>query len=148
MGWTADLLRGVADLLAARGVGTWRPDTAYQTDETAIVLGTMPPDPDRVVCLTCYPVDLDGHGDVTVGIQVRTRAGQDPRDVLDLADTVYDALDGLAGVELGGVWLSQMYRRSGEELGASAGVDQQADRHERVDNYYAQAARPSPNREP
>lgn len=149
MAWSSDLLAGIAELLADRGVGAWRPDgTAYAPDETAIVVGTMPPGPDRVICLNWYPVDLDGRGDVTVGVQVRTRAGADARDVLDLSDAVYDVLDGLAGVELGGVWVSQIFRRSGEELGAAAGVDRQADRHERVDNYYVQAARPSPNREP
>jgi len=148
--WSSDLLAGIAELLADRGVGAWRPDgTAYAPDETAIVVGTMPPGPDRVICLNWYPVELlDGHGDVTVGVQVRTRAGTDPRDVSDLSDAVYDVLDGLAGIQLGGVWVSQIYRRSGEEISAAAGVDTQADRHERVDNYYIQAFRPSQNREP
>jgi hypothetical protein len=149
MGWHTSLLTGLAAHLAANGVGSWRPDgSAYGAAETAIVLSTMPPRPDRVICLNAYPVDQDGFGDVTVGIQVRTRAGKDPRQVLDLADAVYDLIDGAAAVNLGGIWLSQIFRRSGEELSAMAGVDRQADRHERIDNYYVQASRPSANRAP
>jgi hypothetical protein len=150
MGWSRNLLTGAAALLADGGAGTWRPDgTAYQPNETAIVLSQMPPAPDRVICLRLYPVSIDdGHGDVTVGLQVRTRAGADPREVLDLADDVYQLLDGLMSVRLGGVWVSQIYRRSGEELGADAGADRQGDRMERVDNYYVQASRPSPHRTP
>ncbi|MBA9003662.1 minor capsid protein [Thermomonospora cellulosilytica] len=148
MGWNTDLLTGVASYLAAQGVGIWRADgSAYQAGETAIVLATMPPNPDRVICLQTYPVSVDGSWDVTVGLQVRTRAGRDPREVADLSDAVYDALDGLSGVEFGGVRVSQMFRRSGEELSAPGGTDRQADRHERTDNYYVQARRPSEHRD-
>lgn len=148
-GWTVALLTGWAEYLAAAGVGAWRPDgSPYELDETAITFSTMPPRPDRVICLRLYPVRIEGDGDVMVGVQVRTRAGRDPREVADLADQVFDVMDGLAGVNLGGVWVSQVFRRSGEELGADVGADQQADRCERVDNYYVQAARPSVNREP
>jgi hypothetical protein len=155
VGWTTDLLTGLAEHLAARGAGTWRPDgSAYASTETAIVIGAMPPDPDRVICLRSYTVDWDGFGDedddgridVTTGLQVRTRGGRDPREALDLADAVRDALDGLAAVRLGAVWVSQIVRRSGEELTAMTSVDRQADRAERVDNYYVQASRPTPNR--
>jgi hypothetical protein len=150
VGWWVSLLTGAAQLLAAGGAGTWRGDgAAYEADETAIVLSQMPPGPDRVICLTLYPVSIDGpDGDVTVGLQVRTRAGRDPREVLDLSDAVYTLLDGLDTVQLGDVWVSQIHYRSGEELGADAGTDRQADRHQWVDNYYVQASRPTPNREP
>jgi len=153
VGWTTDLLTGLAEHLAARGAGTWRPDgSAYTPAETAIVIGAMPPDPDRIIALRTYTVDWTGYGDadddgridVTTGLQVRTR-GRDPREVLDLADAVRDALDGLAAVRLGTVWVSQIVRRSGEELTAMTTLDQ-GDRAERVDNYYVQASRPTPNR--
>jgi len=155
VGWTTDLLTGLAEHLAAHGAGTWRPDgTPYSPAETAIVLGAMPPAPDRVIALRTYTVDWSGFGeadddgriDVTTGLQVRTRGGRDPREALDLADAVRDAIDGLAAVRLGAVWVSQIVRRSGEELTAMTSIDRQADRVERVDNYYVQASRPTPNR--
>ncbi|WP_067470016.1 minor capsid protein [Actinomadura macra] len=149
MGWHTSLLTGLAAHLAANGVGTWRPDgTAYAPAETAIVLGKMPPHPDRVIALNTYPVGQDGIGDVTVGLQVRARAGRDPRTALDLADAARDILDGAVRLNLGGVWVSQISHRNGEELTALPTADTQADRVERVDNYYLQASRITALRSP
>ena len=149
MGWETNLLTGIAEHLHAHDVAVWRPDgAAYTAADTAIVLGAMPPHPDRVVLLNLYPVGSDGIGDVTEGLQVRCRAGRDPRTVLDLSGAARDVLDGLAAVNLGGVWVSQIFHRSGEELTALPSVDVQADRVERVDNYYIQASRITALRSP
>lgn len=136
MTWTSGLLAGIATLLHTEGVATWRASGAYQPGEIPIVMSALPPDPDTVLVLESYTVGQDGHGDVTVGVQVRTRGTTDPRVVQDLSDAARDALDGLALVQVGGVWVSQIVHRSGAPLGRDAN-----DRHERSDNYYVQARR-------
>lgn len=142
-GWTTLLLTGLAEHLADNGIGLWRPTGVYAAGETGIVLAALPPDPDRIVCLTAYPVtDRLAVADVTVAIQVRVRAGRDPRDVDDLADDVYALLHGAEHLILGGVPVNQAYRRSGTLLGRD-----QSDRWERSDNYYFDAIRPGPGRE-
>lgn len=146
MSWTTDLLTGVAELAADAGIGDWNPDgEPYTAAQTAICLSQMPPEPDRAIVLSLYPVSQDGTGDVTVGLQVRTRAGPDPREVQTIADAMNDLLDGLERVELGGVWVSQIYLRSGSDLGTDKGIDKAA-RMERADNYYCQALRETQHR--
>ncbi|GAA3455876.1 hypothetical protein GCM10018962_77100 [Dactylosporangium matsuzakiense] len=144
-GFTTKLLTGVAELLAAAGVGAWRPDgSPYAAGETAIVLGGMPPDPARVVLLGAYPVVDDvAQPESTIGVQLRTRAGADPRDVQDLDDAAFDALQGLSQQLVGGVWVVQMYRRSSAALGQARDV---TDRWERTSNYYAEVMRPGAHR--
>ncbi|HET6909829.1 MAG TPA: minor capsid protein, partial [Mycobacteriales bacterium] len=57
---TSDLLTGLAQFLADQGVVTYRADSsAYAASETGVVFGLMPQTPDRVVCLTDYPVNDD-----------------------------------------------------------------------------------------
>lgn len=138
MGWTTDLLEGVAEYLAAGNVGVWRPTgPAYAAAETAIVMGAAPPAPDRVICLASYPVSDDvQHGNVVVGIQVRTRAGTDPRDVQDLDDDVFARLHGLTHTTFGDAYVMQLYRRSSAALGQTRDG---TDRWERVANFYADA---------
>ena len=143
-GWTTNLLTGLAEHLAAAGVGVWHPPEAgepYAAGDVAIVLGAMPAVPERVIVLASYPVSEDvAQADVTVGVQVRTRAGPDPRDVQDLDDAVWEQLHGAAGLVLGGVDVVQIYRRSSASLGQAR--DQTA-RWERTSNYYIQAMRPT-----
>lgn len=143
-GWTSDLLHGLAELLATTGVGAWRPTGVYTADETAITIGAMPPEPEQVICLASYPVtDMVGLADVTVGVQVRTRAGPDPRDVQDLDEAVYDQLHGLTQTTFGAAHVVQCYRRSSAALGqARDGTD----RWERVSNYYLDAIHPTTHR--
>lgn len=140
MGWTSDFLTGLAQYLADSQVGVWRPTgPPYGPAETGIVIAAMPPAPDRVVCLTDYPVeDHISEADVTVGVQIRTRGTTDPRDVADLADAIYDLLHGATGMVLGGVSVVQVYRQSYTRLGRD-----EADRFERSDNYYVDAMRPT-----
>ena len=144
MGWSVDLLDGVAQTLTDDGVGVWRPEgPTYADDETVIVVGAMPPSPDNVICLNIYPVDDHRSRDVvTYGVQVRTRGGRDPRTVLNLDDAVFNALDGLAAVTFGDCTVSQMYRRSSTTIGRDG-----QEREERTSTYYVDASRPSGARE-
>jgi hypothetical protein len=138
MGYTTDLLTGIAELLDAAGAGTWNPTGVYAADDTGITLTVIPAQPERIVCLTAYPVDDSepGSTDVVTGVQVRFRAGRDPRDVEDMADAVYDQLQGLAQQRIGGVPVAQMWRQSSALWGADSNG-----RWERSDNYYVQASR-------
>ena len=142
MGWTTDLLTGLAEYLDTQGVGTWRPTGAYQLDETAIVIRGIPPTPDRIITLAAYPVDsMVGLPNITAGIQIRCRAGTDPTDCDDLADAVFDLLDSAEHLDLGGVHVNQLWRQSYTSLGKDGNG-----RWERSENYYADAERPTPNR--
>jgi Bacteriophage minor capsid protein len=143
-GWTTQLLTGLAERLAAGGAGVWHdPDGVlepYGSGETAIILGAMPPEPERVVLISPYPVSSDtGQDNVIMGIQVRVRAGSDPRDAIDLEDAIYDLLHGKTHLTLGGVDVVQILRQSSTSLGQAR--DQSA-RWERSSNYYLWAMRP------
>lgn len=143
-GFQTNLMTGVAQLLAAASVGTWNPSGAYQATDTAIVLRTLPETPDAIIALTTYPVTSDPSlSESVVGLQVLTRTGgQDPRTTDDLADSIFDQLQGLHDVTLAtGVHLVQCLHQGGGAL-----PDDDLHRWARSDNYYITAHRPSPNR--
>ncbi|MFC8495333.1 minor capsid protein [Streptomyces sp. NPDC057235] len=143
MTYTVDLLDGLARLLAAGGAGVYRPDGAYMAGETAITIAALPPAPDRVVCLSAYPVtDSPVLTDTTTGIQVRTRAGPDPREVDALDDHVHELLHGSGPHRFGAVPVQLVYRVSAAPIGTDA-----SGRWERSANYYARAHRAAPHLE-
>lgn len=143
-GWTSQLLTGLAELLAAGGVGTWRASGAYAAGETAIVIRAVPQDPDRLITLAAYPLgsDLPGMADHAVGVQVRCRGvPDDPRDVEDLADAVFDLLDSYGRGTVGTVSVVDIVRRSYTSLGQDTNR-----RWETSSNYTVEAMRPTANR--
>ena len=143
-GFESDLLTGVAQLLAAANLGTWRDSGIYTAAETGIVFDVIPVSPDNIVTLTDYAVSDDPTlSDSVIGVQVRTRlGGQDPRPVKDLDGAIFNVLHGLESVTLtGGVHIVSMVRRSGASLGQDAN-----NRWMRSSNYYATVWRPSGNR--
>jgi hypothetical protein len=143
-GFETLLLTGVAELLAAANLGTWRDTGIYTAAETGIIFDTVPQSPDQVITLTDYAVSDDPTlSDSVIGVQVRTRwGGQDPRPVKDLDGSIFNALHGLESVTLtGGVHVVSMVRRSGVSLGIDAN-----NRWMRSSNYYATVWRPSANR--
>lgn len=143
-GFETNLLTGIAQRIAAAGLGVWRDTGAYAATETGIVLDTLPANPDNVITLTDYAVSDDPTlSDSVIGIQVRTRcAGLDPRPVKDLDGAIFDALHGLESVTLtGGVHVVSLYRRSGVSLGQDT-----SSRWMRSSNFYATVWRPSANR--
>lgn len=145
MGFSTDLLTGLAQLLEDKSIGAWRPDgTPYAAGETPIILGDVPQAPDRVITLTAYVVDDDPSlSDSVLGVQARYRTtGREQRATDDLADDVFDAWHGLHDVVLStGVHVVELLRRSGAPLGKDA-----SNRWSRSDNYYATVHRPSANR--
>ncbi|WP_411129912.1 minor capsid protein [Streptomyces sp. x-19] len=143
MSYTRSLVDGLARLLAENGVGVYRPDGPYAEGDTAITVAALPPAPDRVICLSAYPVlDSPALTDTTTGIQVRTRAGTDPREVDDLDDAVLAVLHASGPHRFGDVPVQLLYRVSASPIGADA-----SGRWERTANYYARAHRAHPNLE-
>jgi hypothetical protein len=145
MAWTDDLLAGLADYLADDGTAfTWDPTGTYQpAAPTPLVIGQLPIGPDQVVALSPYPVD-DATGDLNdtvLGVQFRVRGTKDPRTVLAVTDAVFDRLHSARRLVLGGVHVVQIWHVSGADLGTDSN-----NRHERTENYYVQATRPSAHR--
>jgi hypothetical protein len=119
MGFQTDLVTGLAQLLAAQGVGTWRANGAYVAGETGILLRTLPQAPDRVISLAAYGVDDDPTlSDDTVGLQNL------PRTTLAT-----------------GVVVTKCYRRSWSSLGQDTNS-----RWRTSQNFYVTAHRPSQHR--
>ncbi|WP_369377661.1 minor capsid protein [Streptomyces sp. cg36] len=143
MTYTVDLLDGLALLLAEHGLGVYRPDGVYAPGETAITIAATPPAPDRVICLSAYPVtESPVLTDTTTGVQVRTRTSSDPREVDALDDQVHALLHGSGPHTFGAVPVQLVYRVSAAPIGADA-----SGRWERTSNYYARAHRAGPNLE-
>ncbi|MFJ7902374.1 minor capsid protein [Streptomyces sp. NPDC096198] len=143
MTYTVDLLDGLARLLDKHGVGIYRPDGVYAPGETAITIAATPPSPDRVICLSAYPVTESSLlTDTTTGVQVRTRAGADPREVDALDDQVHALLHASGPHRFGAVPVQLVYRVSAAPLGADG-----SGRWERTSNYYARAHRAHPHLE-
>lgn len=145
MGYQADLLRGVAQLLDDAGVGSWDESGVYPAEAIGIVLGPLAQTPDNQVALSTYPVaDDPANSDTVTGLQVLTRAaGMNPTATADLTDAVFNALHGLHDHTLPtGVRVVYSVRRSGTSLG----VDGDG-RHRDSSNYYVTTHRASPHRE-
>lgn len=143
MGWTNNLLRGIAQHLHDAGVGVYKPNDAYAAGDIAIVIGDVPPAPDKVIVLQDYTPDGQNQGgDVAEQVQARCRGDKnDPGSVKDIRDGVRDALDGLAWVHLGGVAVQQIFLSSGTTLGKDGN-----DRTETTSNFTVQARRTTPLR--
>src|SRR5690606_22439626 len=122
------------------GVGVWRTSGIYTAGETGIVIRAVPQTPDRVITLAAYPLGtgIPGVADHQTAVQIRIRGTTDPRVCDDLADAVYEALDGLGNVTLDGVDVVQAWRQSYTSLGQDSNG-----RWERSENYYLDTMRPT-----
>ena len=140
MATTSEFLVGLAEHLAAAGVGTWSPSGVFTAADTAIVLRVVPPTPDRVITLTPYTVEDGVNGDSVQGVQLRTRAAGMPTEVDDLDDEIYQALHRAEGLDFGGHHISLAWRQSHGPVG----VDGEG-RHVNSGNYYFRVARPTPH---
>lgn len=143
MGFTSDLGTGLAEHLASNDIGEWDTTGVYATTDTGIVVGAMPPTPDRCIVITAYTSaeEYADQADTVVMVQARCRAGRHPDDVNDLADEIKDLIDGATYLTLNGVEIVQILWRSGAWLGRDAN-----DRFERTDNYLINAMRPTAHR--
>jgi hypothetical protein len=126
------VLLGMAEHLGATGELAYRPEGGYLADETAVVFGPVPTDPDRAVGLTFYgSVDHPSEPEAVYRVQAwcRGKAG-DSLDANEVADAVFRALHGRESLSWGGVFVVQVLRISSVPVGADT-----ADRAQRADNY-------------
>lgn len=110
------VIDGLAQLLEDRGVAAWDPSgLAYDGSTPATFELVVPATPDRIVVLSLYG-GADANGEESRNpwreprLQVRTRAGQDPRDALQLDADVHAVLHTLGPIVLSdGTDLSDCY---------------------------------------
>jgi hypothetical protein len=137
-----DIVDGLARLLDTAAVATYRPTGIYAATETAITDTAMPDSPDRAVVLTAYDTTDDpALTDCTVFVQVRTRAGLDPREVAALDEAAFAVLHGLRDQQLGAARVQLMKRDNTASMGADS-----LGRYERTSNYTLRAQRPQSDR--
>jgi hypothetical protein len=88
----SEAIVALAGILAARGVGVWKPAGGYTAAETAIFYGPIGTTPDRAIGITRYGGSPDATYDGDPGprlIQVRVRGlPGNPVSADDLADAV------------------------------------------------------------
>lgn len=140
-----DLMSGVAELLAAAGVGTWTPTGAYgPAVDRPIFIRDMPANPDRLIVVSHYLIPQRGWTtDVVEGIQVRNRGPKgDSRPADDDADAIRAVLDGREHVTVGGRHVSLIEWRSGAPMGRDDNR-----RWETAQNFYLFTTRPSAHRD-
>lgn len=141
MSYTVPLLTGLAELLASGGIGLWRSTGIYTTGEVGITITAVPDTPDQIIALTPYDVDsATGTEDTVQGVQLRFRAGPDPRTVIDREDAVYDLLHMREHTDLGGVHVGLMWRQSMAWIGRDG-----RGRPELTANYYLRTTRSAPH---
>lgn len=134
MASTKELLTGIAELLAGAGIGlTWNPSGVYTAGQTGIFMMFVPQSPDRCVVLSL--VDTGDDPSMPLGskmLQVRGRgARNDPLDVAEVLDPIFDVLHGRTNLVIGGQTIIQALRRVSAPLGGDSLV-----RFERADQYY------------
>lgn len=137
----ADLLKGLAQLLASEGVGTWTESGSYTSTQTGIVIDAAPETLNRMIQLSLYPVDDDESQNTdVVGLQVIARwEGGNPLPSRQLDTQVFNRLQGRNGFTLStGVQVAYCKRVSGVSLGIDA-----SKRWARSSNYYLTVYRPS-----
>lgn len=142
--FTAQLVTGFAELLAADTGFTWALSGEYDPADTGIGVLRFPLGCDRAAAISPYP--LTAHPTLAkseIGIQVKTRAaGPDPFAVMAMDDEVQDALLGRYPLLLPtGIRVASLVWRSGGSLG----IDDN-DRAMWVSNFNANVARPGTHR--
>lgn len=135
---------GIAQRLVAAGIGTWDDNAEYAESDVGFTIEAMPPSPGQIIALSPYVVSDDpGLGDSVIGLRIRMRGDRDPRTVIDREDAIFDELEGLAEVEINGVYLAVMWRQSNLPLPQPQDANQ---RWERSSTYYARVAWPTQHR--
>lgn len=128
----SEVLTGIAEFLDGEGVGVWRPEGTYTSDEVAVTLKSLPAAPDNAVAVAAYHVGDDlVLPDVEVLLQLRFRAARGSRTAVDdLADSAFDVLHGRHMFSAGALTVQRARRLSVAPLGADDNG-----REERADNY-------------
>lgn len=140
MGFSTNLLAGLAELLDAAGVGTW--GGPFTPSDTAITVDALGATPDKGIALTLYDVEHDAGTDSVMGLQCRVRGTPNNRTAAkDILDAIFDTLHGLEHATIGGVPVVRIWWQSGANLGPDS-----ANRPEHTANYYLQLTRTGTHR--
>lgn len=133
MAATRDLLTGMAQMIADTGIGVFNPSGVYAATDTAVIFKNMPASPDRVIVLTAVPLtDMTMSPMGKMLVQVKTRGiPNNPLDVDDLGDAVFDLLQNLTNITMGSTHIIQCLRNSSIPMGEDS-----ANRWERIDHMY------------
>ncbi|MEV6413845.1 minor capsid protein [Kribbella sp. NPDC051718] len=144
MGFTTDLLTGLATRWHNAGIAVYQATGAYAANDIAIVLGVPGQNPAAQIALAVYNNGDDATlSDSTPMVQVRFRGqNADPVGADDLADAVFDDLQGFTGNLPNGIRVVFAKRNSTFPLGIDGNG-----RQERTDNYELTVHRPSAHRE-
>ena len=112
-GYLEPFAEGIAQLIAAEDIAEWDSTGNYTADQVGTVIAVMPTEPDGIVSLTPYPIsDTLFTDDSVIALRVHLRGSADPRPVLQRNDQIFDLLQGLRGVEVGGAYVVVMWRQS------------------------------------
>lgn len=134
----AKMMAGFAELIDATGIGVYRESGEYAWNEVGVTVVALPSTPDNVIVLSPYAVDMAAYeSDATTGLQVRIRAGEDPRPLLDRADALTDLIHDLNGVDIGGIRVVTSTLQSATPMGQDGNL-----RHEHSLNFYIAYSRP------
>lgn len=148
-GWESRLITGLAEHLAAAGIGVWRPTGTYLATEVAIIDRGIPSTPDQIITLTDYVIGGSARtrlADITVGIQIRLRGTTDPRVVRDLGAEIFDLLD-QSGRQTWGTAPAEVSIVDVWRPGSAGSLgDDDNGRWQTVHNYYVDAMRPTAHR--
>lgn len=145
MGFTVNLLTGIAELLHAENVGRWIPQGAGQSftaTDTAIAIDSLGASPDKGIALTLYDVEHTGGTDSVMGLQCRVRGNPKDRTAAkDILDRLFDTLHDLEHATIGGVPVVRIWWQSGAGLGPDS-----LNRPEHTANYYIETIRSGTHR--
>ncbi len=140
MGWTTDILTGLAERIDTAGIGTYEVSAAYSPTATTpvITLQGLPDLPDKAIALAY--ISSGGTGGVTAAIEITIRGDTDPTSPDEISDALWTLFDNAVGFNLGSAHVALMYRQT------SAPLDRDdAGRWLRGETYFLIADRPSVN---
>jgi len=132
MSVTDDLLNGHATLIAGAGLGVFNPSGVYASSDLAIFLKIMPDAPDRCIVLNWIPLTDEVNIPEGSGLlQIAARSARNnPIDVDNILDPIFDLLQNKTGYTLGATTVDQCLRVGAVPMGQDSLV-----RFERADKY-------------
>lgn len=127
-------------MIATAGLGTYSPTAVLLDSQTGIYTKGMPEHPDRAVVLTVYgATDAPKENLTSFNVQVWCRGlPNQPLDVDDLGDAIFNLLQGAEALTFGSVKVLQILRKFPAQMGDDANQ-----RWERADNYVIDANIPA-----
>lgn len=129
---TRDVLTGLAQMINDSGIATYRASGIYNAGEAGITFKSSPQDIDRIVMLQCIPISDSAM--IPLGrwmVQAYFRGlPNNPMDVEDLGDAVFDLWQGATNITLGSTHAIQMLRQ-----GSVGNGQDDSKRWTRIDRY-------------